>query len=227
LAHFVHMFRVKICGITSPEDARLAADAGADAIGINFYQGSPRVCSPSAAKAIAQALPAGICKVGVFVNASADEIRAVAEQVGLDLIQVHGDEPPEFLAQLKPLPVMRAARITDDLSGVEAYLVECHRLLAVPRLLLVDRLHDSAFGGTGEQADWYAIAAQRSKLQGMPLVLAGGLKPDNVASAIRKVHPWGVDTASGVEQSPGRKSPELVHAFVREAKAALGAVSRP
>ncbi|HTM52634.1 MAG TPA: phosphoribosylanthranilate isomerase [Pirellulales bacterium] len=220
------MFRVKICGITSPEDARLAADAGADAIGINFYEASPRACSPSAAKAIAEALPADICKVGVFVNASADEIRAVAEQVGLDLVQLHGDEPPEFLARLKPLPIMRAARITDDLSSVEAYLVECHRLLAVPRMLLVDRLHDNAFGGTGQQTDWCAIAAQRSKLQGMPLVLAGGLKPDNVASAIRKVRPWGVDSASGVEQSPGRKSPELVHAFVREAKAALDAVSR-
>ncbi|HEY2894982.1 MAG TPA: phosphoribosylanthranilate isomerase, partial [Pirellulales bacterium] len=215
------MFRVKICGITSPEDARLAADAGADAIGINFYEASPRACSPAAARAIAAALPAGVCKVGVFVNATAEAIRAVAQEVGLDLVQLHGDEPPEFLAQLKPLPIMRAVRITDDLAPVETYLVECHRLLAVPRMLLVDRLHESAFGGTGQKADWTAVAAQRAKLQGMPLVLAGGLKPDNVADAIRAVRPWGVDTASGVEQSPGRKSPELVRAFIREAKAAL------
>jgi phosphoribosylanthranilate isomerase len=221
------MFRVKICGITSAEDARLAAEAGADAIGINFYEASPRACSPAAARAIAAALPAEVCKVGVFVNASIESIRAIAQDIGLDLVQLHGDEPPEFLARLRPLPILRAARITDDLTPVEAYLAECHRLLAVPRMLLVDRLHESAFGGTGEKADWSAISAQRSKLQGMPLVLAGGLKPDNVANAIRAVRPWGVDTSSGVEQSPGRKSPELVREFVREAKAALHRAWRP
>jgi phosphoribosylanthranilate isomerase len=220
------MFRVKICGITSAEDARFAAEAGADAVGINFYEGSPRACSRAAARAIADALPAGVCKVGVFVNASLESIRSAAEEVGLDLVQLHGDEPPEFLAQLKPLPIMRAVRITDDLAPVEAYLAQCHHLLATPRMLLVDRLHEGAFGGTGLQADWSAIAAQRSKLKGMPLVLAGGLKPDNVAEAIRAVRPWGVDTASGVEQSPGRKSPDLVRAFVQEAKAALDAASR-
>src|SRR3954462_7076592 len=133
------MFRVKICGITSPEDARLAAEAGADAIGINFYEASPRACSRAAATAIAEALPPGVCKVGVFVNASLEAIRSMAEVVGLDLVQLHGDEPPEFLAQLKPLPIMRAVRITDDLAPVEAYLVECHRLRAIPRMLLVDR----------------------------------------------------------------------------------------
>jgi phosphoribosylanthranilate isomerase len=215
------MFRVKICGITSIDDALVAADAGAGAIGLNFYSASPRYCPLETAKAIAAAVPAGVCKVGVFVDATADEIRRAAELVGLDLVQLHGDEPAELLRAVRPLAVMRAFRAGSDFSAVGDYLRACHVLRCLPRMVLIDAMHGDQYGGTGTTFDWHLLDTNRFDLLGIPLVLAGGLNPTNVAQAISIARPWAVDVASGVELSPGKKSPQLVRDFVAAAKAAL------
>jgi phosphoribosylanthranilate isomerase len=214
------MFRVKICGITSVDDALAATAAGADAIGLNFYSGSPRYCPPEQAKAIAAAVP-DVCKVGVFVNASAGEICQIAESVRLDLVQLHGDETPELMRAIRPLGIVRAFRVSDDLSSISEYLRQCHALMCVPRMLLVDAAKAGQYGGTGATLDWTWIGKNRAHFGGLPLVLAGGLNPKNVGAAIEAVRPWGVDTASGVETSPGQKSPALVREFVAAAREAL------
>ncbi|MEX0977930.1 MAG: phosphoribosylanthranilate isomerase [Pirellulales bacterium] len=216
---------MKICGITNTRDAQVAAEAGADAIGLNFYSGSPRCCTLEVAKEIAAALGPRVCKVGVFVNAAADEIRSAAESVPLDAVQLHGDEPPDFLRAIRALPIVRAMRFGDDLAPIDAYLAACHRLLAMPRMLLLDASRGGQFGGTGTPIDWALLAANRRHLGGLPLVLAGGLTPDNVAAAIGAVRPWAVDVASGVEIAPGSKSPQLVVHFVSAAKKAFEKLS--
>jgi phosphoribosylanthranilate isomerase len=220
------MFRIKICGVTNLADAQLAAHAGADAIGLNFYPASPRACTLEVARQIVQFLPGTVRKVGVFVNAPASEVRATALTLGLDMVQLHGDEPPETLRELKGLAVVRAFRPGGDYTRVRDYLRQCHTMTCMPRMLLIDALAEGAFGGTGKTADWQTLIRERAALMGQPLVLAGGLTPTNVASAIAQVRPWAVDVASGVEESPGRKSAQLVTDFVREAKAALSSRGR-
>ncbi len=215
------MFRIKICGVTSVEDALVVADAGGDAIGLNFYAGSPRVCSQACALQIVKQASARLLKVGVFVNASADEIRQTVTALGLDLVQLHGDEPPELLHQLRGIPIIRAFRPGTDFAAVGEYLRRCHALTCMPRMVLVDGRAAGAYGGTGTTADWQAIDDGRGQLAGEPLILAGGLTHENVEAAIAAVHPWAVDVASGVEQSPGKKSAERVRAFVERAKAAF------
>ncbi len=219
------MFRIKICGITKPADARLAAEAGADAIGLNFYAQSPRYVSIEAAREIAAAVRPSVRKVGVFVNAAVDEIRATMAELALDLAQLHGDEPPDFLAALGGVPTMRVFRLGEDVAGDLAaaggYLAACHRLRAVPRMVLVDAARAGHYGGTGETVDWRLVAEGRRHLAGAPLVLAGGLTPQNVVAAIATVRPWAVDTASGVEESPGKKAAALVASFVAAARSAL------
>jgi phosphoribosylanthranilate isomerase len=213
------MFRVKICGITNVGDARIAWDAGADAIGLNFYRASPRFCRIEMARAIVQGMPQAVRKVGVFVNAPAAEILAMFDTVGLDAVQLHGDEPPELLRDLRRVPVIRAFRVGRELTPIGCYLQVCHRLACVPRMVLVDTLKPGQYGGTGATLDWQVLRENRQILQGMPLVLAGGLKPGNVAAAIAAVSPWAVDTASGVESSPGMKSAALVREFIEAAHA--------
>jgi phosphoribosylanthranilate isomerase len=151
----------------------------------------------------------------------AEEIRVTFNTLGLDLVQLHGDEPPELLRELRGIPVMRAFRVEGDLSAIPAYLHTCHRLMCQPRMLMLDARRPGQYGGTGATLDWPALAAHRPQLCGLPLVLAGGLRPDNVAGAIAAVRPWAVDTASGVEASPGKKSQPLVCEFLAAAKAAL------
>jgi phosphoribosylanthranilate isomerase len=215
------MFRVKICGITSVADAQLAASSGADAIGLNFFSGSKRYCMPDVARQIAGALPASIRKVGVFVNAAPAEVLTISKQVGLDAIQLHGDEAPEVLQALRPWPIVRAFRVDADLAPLGQYLDRCHQLRCLPRMILLDAASQGQFGGTGQTLDWPAIAAGRPHLRGLPLVLAGGLTADNVSQAIAAVHPWAVDVASGVESRPGQKSAERVQAFVANALESL------
>jgi len=219
------MFRIKICGITNVDDALAAARAGADAVGLNFYPKSPRCVDADAADRIIASLPRETVKVGLFVNAPAQEVCRTFDRLGLDLIQLHGDEPPRYLAQLAGRPVMRAFRPgPDGLEPLERYLAHCRRLGCTPRLVLVDALVPGQYGGTGRLADWhllrtYAGAAKAGP--GPPLVLAGGLTPGNVAEAIAIVRPAAVDTASGVELGPGRKDPAAVEAFVRAARTAF------
>jgi phosphoribosylanthranilate isomerase len=220
------MFRIKICGVRSPDDAVAVAEAGADAIGLNFYDKSPRYSPPQEARAIIAATPAHVVKVGVFVDAPVAEVRDTARGLGLDLVQLHGTEPPEYLAELRGLPVMKAFRIGSDFTWVGDYLAKCHQLTCVPRLVLVDAASPGQLGGTGTVVDWQALHAGRRVFAGQPLVLAGGLKPANVAAAIAAVRPWAVDVASGVEAPRCQKSPDLMREFVAAATAAFAAIGR-
>jgi phosphoribosylanthranilate isomerase len=214
------VFRIKICGITSVEDALLAAEAGADAIGLNFYERSPRYVTTERAKEICLALPAGVAKVGVFVNSLPKGIAAMAERVGLDVIQLHGDEGPDFLGSLGKLPVIKAFRCREStLNSVRAFLTLCPEP-SFPIAVLLDAHAPGSYGGTGQVLDWRRLQAERHQLLGLPLILAGGLTPQNVAEAIRVARPDAVDTASGVEVSPGKKDPAKVRAFISAAKGA-------
>ncbi|HUT12619.1 MAG TPA: phosphoribosylanthranilate isomerase [Thermoguttaceae bacterium] len=216
------MFRVKICGITSRDDARAVVKAGADAVGLNFYPKSPRYVTLEKARRIADVLPQELIKVGLFVNAAAEEVCRTFDRLDLDLIQLHGDEPPAFLAELGDRPVIRAFRVgPDGLRPACEYLRRCRELGCLPRLLLVDAYVKGAYGGTGSVADWDALQKIPPGETFPPMVLAGGLTPHNVAEAIRTVRPAAVDTASGVESSPGKKDPAAVEAFVQAARAAF------
>jgi len=217
-------FRIKICGITNVEDALAVARADADAVGLNFYAKSPRCVRVEHARQIVEALPARIVKVGVFVNASCDEVCRTFDRVGLDLIQVHGDEPPEFLSNLGARPAMRAFRLLEGrLAPILEYLERCRELGCLPRMILIDSHRAGAYGGTGALADWTAAAGYPAADWHPPLVLAGGLGPENVAQAICAVRPAGVDTASGVELEPGWKSEILVRQFVEAAREGFAA----
>ncbi len=222
------MFRVKICGITTIDDARHAASAGADAIGLNFYTRSPRYVDVERAREIADVVGTDVARVGVFVNATVEQIYDIADRVGLNWIQLHGDEPPEFLGQFAERRMIRALRIgrskassENPLEQVVNYLHDCKVGGRLPNAVMVDARVENQYGGTGETIDWDALAGEREWLFDRPLVLAGGLTADNVSAAIRRVRPQAVDTASGVESAPGRKDPLLVERFVRAARSAL------
>jgi phosphoribosylanthranilate isomerase len=217
-------FRIKVCGITSVDDARLAVEAGADALGLNFYAKSPRRIGLEMAREITAAL-AGRCvvRVGLFVNHTADEVCRTFDQLALDLVQLHGDEPPEFLTALGDRPVMRALRVGPaGLAPVLEYLDRCGQLGRMPAWVLLDTFSRQTYGGSGEAGDWNAMA-QYARPGLPPLTLAGGLTPENVTAAIRAVHPMAVDVASGVETSPGRKDAQRVRQFVARARAAFDA----
>lgn len=216
------MFRIKICGIKNVADAEAAVVAGADAIGLNFYAPSPRSIDRATAREIVNAIGTRVCKVGLFVNASVDEVRAVHDDLGLDLIQLHGDERADFLRGLAPRPVMKALRLgPDGLASVKSWLDDAMRSSLFPKLLLLDAYRPGQYGGTGATADWSQAAAYARTPKVPPLVLAGGLTPANVAEAIRAVRPAAIDTAGGVESSPGVKDAVRMAAFVIAAKAAF------
>jgi len=218
------MFTIKICGITRPDDARATVRAGADAIGLNFYPQSPRAIDLQRAEAIIAVLPAEIIKVGLFVNAPIKEICQLYDTLGLNLIQLHGDEPPELLAALGGRPVMKAFRVAaaEGLNTIISFLGTCSALGCLPRMILLDAPLTRGFGGSGKLADW-SLAKEYGENHRKPvLVLAGGLKPENVAEAIRMTGVGAVDTASGVESEPGIKDPAYVTAFVHAARTALG-----
>jgi len=201
---------VKICGITNRADGLMAAEAGADALGFIFHPPSPRYIEPAAAAAIARELPPHIVKVGVFVNAPEDLVVGASTACGLSLLQFHGDESPEYCLQFG-LMSMKAFRIKDAAS-----------LEALPRYAtdawLLDAYAPDQLGGTGAVFNW-DLAIEAKKF-GRLIALAGGLSPENVAEAVRRVQPFAVDVSSGVEQSPGRKDPAKVRAFIQAAKSA-------
>lgn len=216
------MFRVKICGITQPSDAALACRAGADAVGLNFYAQSPRRVDLETARKIAQHVSPGVLKVGVFVNAPAETIAALANETPLDAIQLHGDEPPELLLELPPLPVLKAYRCGAlGLGPLVAFLARCRELGRTPDALLIDAAAPGQYGGSGQTVDWKSLGDSKAELGELPVILAGGLKPENVAEAIRLARPAGVDVASGVECSPGVKDVGRVNLFARAARAAF------
>ena len=194
--------RIKICGVTRLEDALLAARLGVDALGFNFWPGSKRFVTPEAAGRIIDQLPPFVVPVGVFVNQPEAELRAVAAESGIQVFQLHGDEPPEFCSRLH-LPVVKAIPVdqVNALSRLLSYEVQAF-LLDTP---------SRGFGGTGQPFDW-SLAEGVSEVA--PVILAGGLTPANVGDAIRAVRPWAVDVASGVESAPGVKDAEKMTRFV-------------
>ena len=220
------MLRIKICGITNIEDALAAT--GADAIGLNCFAGSPRCITRDRAAEIIAALPVGIARVGVFVNATTDEMKRLYDELPLDLIQLHGDEPPATIAELAPRRVLRAFRCsTANVADALAYLDRCRQFGSLPAGILVDAFHPTQFGGTGQSVDTAVVAIIREHAPHLPLVLAGGLTPENVAAAIAAARPDGVDTASGVEVSLGRKDHAKISKFVARARAAFERLVAP
>jgi len=201
--------RVKICGITRLEDALAAARLGADALGFNFWPGSKRFITPAAARAIVRALPPFVTPVGVFVDAGRDELLSAAAVSGVQVLQLHGDEPPE-LARSLPMPILKAIRVAGpaSLEAMDRWPSAAGFLLDAPA---------PGYGGSGQTFDW-AVAADAARRA--TVLLAGGLTPANVAEAIRAVRPFAVDVASGVEASPGVKDAALVAAFLAAARAA-------
>ena len=203
-----HRTRIKICGLRDPEHARLAADEGADAVGLVFYGKSPRFVRAAEAARIAATLPPYVAAVGLFVDAPAEEVRSVLEHVPLDLLQFQGDEPPEFCASFGR-PYVRAVRMEE---GVD--LLEYGRRFNSAKALLLDAHVPGLPGGTGRVFDWKRVPRNLP----IPLILSGGLDAGNVADAIREVRPWAVDVSSGVESSRGVKDPAKIVEFIRSAR---------
>ncbi|MDP1770299.1 MAG: phosphoribosylanthranilate isomerase [Nitrospirota bacterium] len=205
------MAKVKICGITSAEDARVAVEAGADALGFIFYRKSPRYIEPAVARQIIMNLPPLVIPVGVFVNEESQAVRNVMDECGLAFAQLHGNETATYCQELGR-PVLKALRVKDRSAFLA--LAE-YRGRAGVRGFVLDAFSDQAYGGTGQVIDW-AVAAEAAKAAN--ILLAGGLTPDNVGEAIKAVQPYGVDVSSGVEREPGKKDHEKVRAFIRAAK---------
>ena len=198
------MVRIKICGITNLEDARLAANLGAQALGFVFYPLSPRKVDPEVARAIIAQLPPLVLSVGVFVDEEAAIVRDLAARVGLDWLQLHGEESPEYCRSLGRR-VIKAFRIKDEASL--AFLAPYQ---GAAQAFLLDTYSSGKVGGTGETFDWQL--ARQAREYG-PIILAGGLTPENVARAIKIAQPQAVDVASGVEAAPGKKDPEKLKEF--------------
>ncbi|HEX4130954.1 MAG TPA: phosphoribosylanthranilate isomerase [Pirellulales bacterium] len=216
------LFRIKICGVTNVADALAAAEAGADAIGLNFYAQSRRYVSPAEAAKIVAALPPAVSKIGVFVNSPVEEVRAIRESLGLDAVQLHGDETAHHLAALIDVPTIKALRYgPGGLMMVYAQLMAYSQVQAAPIAVLLDAYQPGEYGGTGQTFDWDHAAKYQLGARQPPLILAGGLTAENVAEAIARVGPAAVDTASGVESSPGHKDADKMRRFVTAAREAF------
>lgn len=211
--------KIKFCGITTLEDAHLAVDAGAWAIGLIFVSGSPRRCDPAAAAEIATSLKRRAEVVGVFVNPTLDELARTAESVDLTMLQLHGDEGPSFCAEAARrtgCKMIKAARVRSgaDIQALVPFHTDYH---------LLDSHVAGQRGGSGEKFDWELARAHRGST---PVILSGGLRPDNVAEAIGVVQPFAVDVASGVEAAPGRKDPAKLRAFAEAVRSADALIVR-
>jgi phosphoribosylanthranilate isomerase len=210
--------KVKVCGITSYEDAAMVLDQGVDALGFNFFPRSPRYISPVEARRIIERLPPFINAVGLFVNApEPDEVSKMAGVAGIQVLQLHGDESPEYCRRLCGWPLIKAVRIGKDRieENLKAYPVQA---------FLLDSKDDILFGGTGKSFDW-ARALEVKNIR--PVILAGGLRPDNVGEAIRVVMPYAVDVCSGVESTPGKKDGHKLEEFMNEVRNASDSFQRP
>ncbi|WP_283744646.1 phosphoribosylanthranilate isomerase [Sideroxydans sp. CL21] len=202
--------RIKICGITRGQDALAAVSNGADALGLVFYEKSPRHVSLQQAAQLARAIPPFVTMVGLFVNPAVEYVREILAQIPLDMLQFHGEEEPEFCAQFGK-PYLKAIRVR---NGVD--LIQCAARYSAARGLLLDAFIEGVQGGTGESFDWTLIP------QGLPLpvILSGGLHTGNVAAAITQVRPYAVDVSSGVEAAKGIKDAAKIAAFINEVKRA-------
>ena len=201
--------KVKVCGITGYRDAAMALDLGADALGFNFYPGSPRFVAPASARAVIRRLPPLTTTVAVFVNEPDPAgLERAARLAGVNCLQLHGDEPPEYCHALSHWKVIKALRIAPGARprGISRYRVSA---------LLLDALDPSRYGGTGRALDWAALGSIRASI---PIILAGGLRAENVAEAVRAVRPYAVDVCSGVEKAPGKKDRAKLASFMREVR---------
>jgi phosphoribosylanthranilate isomerase len=206
------MVRVKICGITSASDAQAAVDAGANLLGFNFYPKSPRHIEEDKAAEIRRKLPKRVEAVGIFVNRLPADVIALGSSLKLDAVQLHGDEPPEIVAEIAPVvPVIKAFRVEAEfpLTTLEEY--------SPAFAFLFDAAHTDQYGGTGRPTDWDVARRASAKHR---IILAGGLKVENVAAAVRIVRPYGIDVASGVESRAGKKDQGLMREFIREVRRA-------
>ena len=204
--------KVKICGITNLEDAVAAIEAGADLLGFNFYRKSARYIEPAAARSIVAQIRSSARRpqvIGVFVNSSALEIQSIMREVDLDQAQLHGDESIETVRQVGGFKAIRPQSLEEAEKQAKTYVV------AGQPALLIDAYRKGEYGGTGQVGDW-SLAAKIARQY--PILLAGGLTPENVAEAIRQVQPWGVDVASGVESAPGKKDTAKMKEFVSKAR---------
>ena len=210
--------RIKICGVTNMIDARHAARLGADAIGLNFYQPSPRCVDPVTANAILRDLPPFLEAVGVFVNEPLRDVFQRLQTLGrIRCIQWHGHN--REVSDVYPYHLIAAfpVRDADSLTAIRRYLDTCQLVSALPSAVLLDAHLAGEYGGTGKTAPWKLLATFRP---GVPIILAGGLTPENVAEAIRIVRPWGVDVASGVEHCPGQKDADKMRRFIEAVREA-------
>lgn len=202
------MVKIKICGITNLEDAKLAIEYGADALGFIFYAQSPRCTVPEKAKEIIDKLPPFVFRIGVFVDESPEKIQEILNSCRLDGIQLHGNEPPEFCRRFRRRVIKSfCPQNESQVEQISHYQVDA---------FLLDSYHPEMAGGTGTTFDWeLAVAA---KMFGPPVILSGGLNPDNVAEAVRLVKPYAIDVASGVESFRGKKDPEKLKNFIEQAQ---------
>lgn len=223
-------FRIKICGLTNPANVRPTVEAGAQALGLNFYPSSKRYLEFEAGDQLAGQIVPSIIRVGVFVNAPDVLIAERSNQLGLSFAQLHGEESVEDLVTLQKFyrgnPHITAPRIikafrlrNDPEAEIGPFLDECQQRGVPLAAMLIDAFSTSGHGGTGERADWTALGRWTDR-RGVPLILAGGITPENVAEAIATVRPDAIDTASGVESAPGIKDPQKVRALVQAAEAA-------
>ncbi|MBF0421930.1 MAG: phosphoribosylanthranilate isomerase [Magnetococcales bacterium] len=206
-----HRVRIKVCGITRREDAWAAIDAGVDALGLVFYSRSPRSVSIAQARGISRHLPPFVQLIGLFVNEKVEVIQTISREVGLDGVQLHGEESPEF-CRMVPGRIIKALRVAaaDDMVMAQRYQVSA---------ILYDSKVSGVQGGSGCSFDWSLL---QHHPEGCPLILAGGLNPGNVAGAMAQVRPYAVDVSSGVESSPGIKNRDLIRQFVRAVQEGLG-----
>lgn len=203
------MTKIKVCGIKSLKDALSAAEYGADALGFVFYGKSPRYIEPADAAAIIKKLPPFVTPVALFVNAHEDSVMAVLDETGIEVLQFHGDETPDYVSSFSQRTI-KALRIKDEksLSYIHNYDVNA---------ILADAYSPDAYGGTGQTFNWKLLSSLQSSER---IILAGGLGPENVAEAIRKVRPYAVDVSSGVEASPGVKDHDKLRRFIEEVRSA-------
>jgi len=197
--------KVKICGVTSLDDAMACVEAGTDALGLNFYEPSPRYLELDKAAEITKHLPPFVARVGLFVNASEATVRETIEKTGINTLQFHGDETPEFCSKFAPMKVIKAFRMqgSQTLQSLAQYNVDAY---------LLDSFDPGSPGGTGMIFNW--DLARQAKDEGKPIILAGGLDPENIAEAIHETWPYAVDVASGVESERGKKDIHLVRRFI-------------
>ena len=211
------MVRIKICGVTTQVDARMVADLGADFIGLNFYSQSPRHISGAQAANILRAIPSHVEPVGLFVNEPIANVQRISRELGIRTVQLHGDheDVPSIAENVIPAFGVWDEGSLDAISDYFERLRSAHSV--EPAAILVDAHVPGLHGGTGRTAPWHLLAGFDP---GVPVILAGGLTPENLAEAIRIVRPWGVDVASGVESAPGRKDPDKLRRFIDNARAA-------